>query len=115
MPQHLDHIGVYVPTICNLNTIPHSLSALGKLMNLFIGQSTTSDGEVVAQARSWCNPVGTQYFRLSPLLSVPIDLAESKKMPIVEMMYEGLKFGLKSARDSDMIARILLSKKLAIC
>ncbi|KAL5471075.1 hypothetical protein EMCRGX_G029151 [Ephydatia muelleri] len=115
VPQHLDHIGVYVPTICNLNTIPHSLSALGNLMNLFIGQSTTSDGEIVAQARSWCNSVGAQYFRLSPELSVPIDLAESKKVPIVEMMYEGLEFGLQSARDIDMIARVLLSKKLAIC
>eukprot|EP00731_Ephydatia_muelleri_P020928 Em0013g655a len=110
-PLPVNHIGVYVPTISNLLTIPHSLSALGSVMNLFIDQSTSSDGEIVTQARSWCNSVGAQYFRLSPLLSVPIDLAEYKKEPIVQMLYEGLVFGLQSARDIDMIARILLSKK----
>ncbi|KAL5471066.1 hypothetical protein EMCRGX_G029142 [Ephydatia muelleri] len=110
-PLPVNHIGVYVPTISNLLTIPHSLSALGSVMNLFIDQSTSSDGEIVTQASSWCNSVGAQYFRLSPLLSVPIDLAESKKEPIVQMLYEGLVFGLQSARDIDMIARIILSKK----
>ena len=110
-PLPVNHIGVYVPTISNLLSIPHTLSALGSVLNLFIDQSTSSDGEIVAQARSWCTSVGAQYFRLSPLLSVPIDLAECKKKPIVEMLYEGLIFGLKNARDVDMIARILLTKQ----
>ena len=110
-PSHVEHVGVYVPSIFKLCAIPETFCALGNVMNLFIGQSTSSDGEVVMQARTWCTSVGAQYFRLSPLLSTPIDLAESKKEPIVQMLYEGIVYGLKSAQDIDMIARILLSRK----
>ena len=110
-PLPVEHVGVYVPSISNLATIPHSLSALGSVMNLFIGQSTASDGEVVDCARAWCTSVGAHYYRLSPLLFTPIDLAEYKKGPIVQMLYEGVVFGLTSARDIDMIARIILLRK----
>ena len=104
-------VGVYVPSLTTLLNIPSTLSALGSVMNLFIGQSTTSDGEVVDSARAWCTSVGAQYFRLSPLLSTPIDLAEYKKPPIVQMLYEGVVFGLTNASDINTIARIILTRK----
>ena len=104
-------VGMYVPSLTTLLNIPSTLSALGSVMNLFIGQSTSSDGEVVDCARAWCTSVGAQYFRLSPLLSTPIDLAEYKKPPIVQMLYEGVIFGLTNASDIDTIARIILTRK----
>ncbi|KAL5484164.1 hypothetical protein EMCRGX_G020615 [Ephydatia muelleri] len=113
-PMQVDHIGVYVPSLCNLLSIPSTLSALGNVLNLLIGQSTTSDGEVVNHARSWCKSLGAEYFRLSPELSTPIDLAEHKKEPIIQMLYEGFIYGLKNAKEIDKIARIILSKKCCI-
>ena len=85
-PLPVEHVGEYVPSISNLASIPHSLSALGSVMNLFTGQSTASDGEVVDCARAWCTSVGAQYFRLSPQLSTPIDLAKYKKGPMQETL-----------------------------
>ncbi|KAL5493790.1 hypothetical protein EMCRGX_G015017 [Ephydatia muelleri] len=112
-PIPVDHVGVYVPSISNLKSLPNTLSALGSIVNLFIGQSTSSDGEAVDCARAWSMSLGAEYFRLSPLLSTPIDLAEYKKAPIVQMLYEGVVFGLNSAREIDTIARIILSRKPA--
>ena len=114
-PAHVSSVEVYVPTLSNIFTtiarIPKTLSGLGSVLNLFISQSTQSDGDVVEIAEAWCRSTGAQYFRLSPLLASPIDLAESKKDVIAAMMYEGTLYTLRNAKEIDTVARILLSRK----
>ena len=114
-PLPVDSVEVYVPTLSNIFTsiarIPKTLSGLGSVLNMFISQSTQSDGDVVEIAEAWCKSTGAQYFRLSPILANPIDLAESKKDVIAAMMYEGTLYTLRQAKEIDMIARILLSRK----
>lgn len=87
------------------------IRALKDLAELFIDQSTCSDGQEVARAKAWCESMGTPYFRLSP----PIDnvaLNETDDTKLIKMLFDTLTYTYKERETIDQAARLLLRKKL---
>ena len=112
----VDHVGILVPNLHNMQeSIPELLktfSGLSHMLQLFIGQCTRSDGEEVERARVWCRTLGASYVRFSCPLKEVVDLAESDKGVLTDLMYQGTLYNLRRARDVDTIARLLLSRPL---
>lgn len=112
----VDNVGILVPNLHNMRErIPELLktfSGLSHILQLFIGQCTRSDGEEVERARVWCRTLGASYVRFSCPLKEVVDLAESDKGVLTDLMYQGTLYNLRRARDVDTIARLLLSRPL---
>ena len=111
----VDNVGVLVPNLHNVReSIPglfKTFSGLSHMLQLFIGQCTRSDGEEVERARVWCKSLGAAYVRFSCPLKEVVDLAESDKAVLTELMYQGTLDNLRRAKDVDNIARYLLSRQ----
>ncbi len=112
----IDNVGIYVPNFENtftaIKSAGKSLSGTFNFLHLLISQATMTNGQEVARARAWCKNAGISYYRLTPPLCKIVDLAESNKGEITNMLLEGRKYMLRNAENVDEIARILLSRKL---
>ena len=90
-------------------TLLHDAKALVNLINIFIDQSTDSDGQEVNRARAWCKSIGAKYFRLSPHIeSVPLD--ESNTVKIVNMLFDTLLYTFDNVEEIDELVNVLASK-----
>lgn len=110
----VEDLSIFVPNLTNafkaIVNLPATLSALGSFLNLFISQATASYGQETTRADVFCRSMGIPYYRLSAPLSKVIDLAETDKTVLTDMMYQGHLYLLRSGRQIDMIARYLLSR-----
>ena len=111
---NVDNVGILVPNLQNLlKSIPklvQTFSGLSHLLQLFIAQSTRSDGQEVSRARMWCKSLDVPYFRLSAPVDKLVDLAENDKTVLTDLMYQGTLYNLGIAKEIDSIARYLLSR-----
>ena len=107
-------VAIHVPRLRNiLSTLYHigdTISRLFNLLNVFISQLTVSDGHEVKKARAWCKSIGASYFRFSPQLRKRYHIMESDKAVVTDIMYEGHVCALKSAKEIDDLAKILLAR-----
>ena len=110
----VDNVGIFVPNLQNaLKSIPklvQTSSGLSNLLQLFVAQSTRSDGQEVSRARMWCKSLNVPYFRFSPDLENLVDLAENDKAVLTDLMYQGALYNLGIAKEIDAVARYLLSR-----
>ena len=110
----VDNVGILVPNLQNaLKSIPklvQTFSGLSNLLQLFIAQSTRSDGQEVSRARMWCKSLNVPYFRFSPDVEKLVDLAENDKVVLTDLMYQGALYNLGIAKEIDAVARYLLSR-----
>ena len=110
----IEDVGIFVPNLRNvfnaLANLPDTLSAAVNFLHLLISQATVSNGQETVRANAWCKSIGIPYYRLSVPLESAIDLTESDKKVLTDMMYQGNKYLLKNAKQVDTIARYLLSR-----
>lgn len=113
-PAKVEDVGIFVPNLGNffsaLRNIPDTFSAIFNFLHLLISQATVSNGQETIRAGTWCDSLGIPYYRLSAPLDSVIDLAESDKKVLTDMMYQGNIYLLKNAKKVDTIARYLLSR-----
>ena len=113
-PPKVDDVGIFVPNLSNffkaLGNLPDTFSAVVNFLHLLISQATVSNGQETVRADAWCKSLGIPYYRLSVPLEKVIDLTESNKKVLTDMMYQGNKYLLDNAKDIDTIARYLLSR-----
>lgn len=107
-------VAIHVPRVHNiLSTLYHlgdTISRLFNIFNVFIAQLTQSDGYEVQKAQAWCKSINAAYFRISPELCKRYHIMESDKAAMTNIMYEGHICALKSAREIDDLAKILLAR-----
>lgn len=107
-------VAIHVPRLRNiLSTLYHigdTISRLFNMLNVFIAQLTVSDGYEVQKAQAWCKSIDASYFRISPQLCKRYHLMESDKAVVTDIMYEGHVCALKSAKEIDDLAKILLAR-----
>ena len=105
---------VYIPKISNilsgLLSLPSSIMNLSNLLQVFIAQSTQSDGQETRRARTWCKSMGTSYYRWSPPLGKIYDMSESDMAELTILMYESHLYILANCGQIDEVARLLLSR-----
>ena len=110
----VEDVGIFVPNLTNafkaIVNLPDTLSALGSFLNLLISQATVSNGQETIRAEAWCKSLGIPYYRLSVELKEVIDLAESDKGVLTDMLYKGNLYLLEKVKEVDTIARYLLSR-----
>lgn len=113
-PPKLEDVGIFVPNLKNffkaIANLPDTFSAVVNFLHLLISQATVSNGQETVRARAWCKSLGIPYYRLSVPLGKVIDLTESDKKVLTDMMYQGNKYLLDNAKEIDTIARYLLSR-----
>ena len=64
-----------------------------EVTNVFLFFSVlNTDGRVVDQARAWCQSMGVAFFRMSPLLSVDVELDEKDDKVLVDMMWNAMAY-----------------------
>ena len=107
-------VHIRVPRLHNilgtLYNIGDTISSLFNIFNVFISQLTQSDGYETQKAQAWCKSIDASYFRLSPQLRKRYHLMESDKAVVTDIMYEGHVCALKSAKEIDDLAKILLAR-----
>ena len=112
----VEDVGIFVPNLTNvfkaIVNIPDTLSALGSFLNLLVSQATVSNGQETVRADAWCKSLGIPYYRLSVELDKVIDLSESDKKILTDMMYQGHMHLLSKAEEIDTISRYLLSRPM---
>lgn len=105
---------IYIPRISNilssLLSLPSTIASLSNLIQVFITQSTQSDGQETRRARAWCSSIGAAYHRWSPPLGRVYDMAESDKKELTRLMYEAHLHILENFEEIDQVARLLLSR-----
>ena len=113
--EKVDDIEIFIPESTKLLTSIQKMSStvhgLKNVFGIMMSQSTRTDGTLIQQASWWCKTLGTRYFRFSPPLSEPVDLAVHDKEKLAELMYIGMHYTLQNAKQLDTVARLLLSRR----
>ncbi|KAL7635672.1 UNVERIFIED_CONTAM: hypothetical protein RMT77_013489 [Armadillidium vulgare] len=65
---------------------------LSNMAKLLIDQATMADNRTVDRARAWCSMCGISYLRLSPQLTIDVQLDETRDDILVNMLWETLVF-----------------------
>ena len=109
----MDDVGIVVPRLKDslkfLFNIHNVLSGLMNMIQMFISQSTQSSGEEVLRARTWCQSLGVPYYRFSAPIKESYDPTIRDKVQLIDTMYEGHLYVLRSRKSIDAVARILLA------
>ena len=99
LPKFMDALS---PT--SIMRIEKSMSAVVHFFNLLIAaQATISNEQEVMQAESWCMSLGIPYFRFSPHLEDAVDITESRKAVLTNMMLEGQKYLMRNTDKVDAV------------
>ena len=114
--KEVQHSSIYIPwgsisqLFESIGKVGKSVKELKQLWELFVTQTTRSDGDVVSTASAWCNSIGASYVRLSPILPEKLynDFATIDEAVLTDMMYEGLVYALREYKTVDQVARCLL-------
>ena len=113
-PPKVEDVGIFVPNLRNffraVGNLPETFSAVVNFLHLLISQATVSNGQETVRANAWCKSLGIPYYRLSVPLKKVVDLTESDKKVLTDMMYQGNQYLLDNAKQIDAIARYLLSR-----
>jgi calcium-independent phospholipase A2 len=96
---------------------PHSLvgtidfvRGASNFVQLSLDQLTKTDGEHLTRAKAFCDVMGAEYFRFSPVFDKDIDLSEAKIQVLIDMLYQTYLYTLQETTKIDSLARLLLSK-----
>ena len=107
-------LNIFVPNLTNvfkaIVNLPSTLSSLGSILQLLISQATASQGQETTRAEAFCRNMGIAYYRLCAPLTKVVDLSESDKTVLTDMLYQGHLYLLRNVKQIDMIARYLLSR-----
>ena len=109
----VEKMETFVPGIMSFKmfaSIPDTLCGLASLLDLLVTQVTQSDGQAVQRTRAWCQTMNTPFYRISPVLSEPIDPLSNDEKKIINMLYEAQKNILQRPDEIDAIAKIILTK-----
>ena len=111
-PQPVDNFEVFVPGFTKdiAKSLYQSSMGLVSLLGHFVEQTTQSNGEVVRDARAWCDSIGAEYFRLSPPLKEDLAPDMHSAEELVSLLYETELYVLQEFADIDKIAKVILSK-----
>ena len=110
-PDHVDQIDVHAPRVKNfIFRMKQTIAGIKGMINMFVAQSTHSNGQEVSRAKALCKAMDVPYYRFSPRLPEVINLAECNREKLADMMYLGLQFTLKNAKEIDEVARRLLTR-----
>lgn len=105
---------IHVPKLSSffhsIASLPSDIMHARNLLQVFISQSTQSNGQETQRAQMWCNSVNASYYRWSPPLGKIYDLSESDKAKLTELMYETHLYTLENYAQIDEVARLLLSR-----
>ena len=114
-PTDREDVGVFLPNLNNafqsLLNLPHTLSAVSNVLHLLISQASSSNGEVVEHAQTWCKSIGAPYYRLCVPFEKAIDFTESDLSVLSDMLYQCTLYLYDNMEEVDAIARLLLSRK----
>ena len=118
--KYIQHSSIHVPggtfsqTLESLVQAVNSVKGLKQLWELFVTQTTRSDGDVISAAKAWCNSIGARYFRLSPILTA--ELFDSyntiDEAVLTDLMYEGQLYALREHKTVDQLARCILLRHI---
>lgn len=99
-------------TLESLLLAASSVKGFKQLWDLFVTQTTRSDGDIILMARAWCRSIGARYFRLSPTLDPKLYSSYDTidEAMLTELMYEGRMYALMEHRMVDQIARCILRR-----
>ncbi len=113
-PDEAGSMEIYMPRISNilstLLSLPSTIMNLSNLLQVFISQSTQSDGQETRRAASWCKTIEASYYRWSAPLAKIYDMAESDKAELTQLMFEAHLYTLEKREEMDQVARLLLSR-----
>ena len=114
-PTDREDVGVFLPNIDNafksFLSIPDTLSAVLNILHLLISQASSSNGEEVKHAQTWCKSIGAQYYRLCVQFDKAIDITENDLSVLSDMLYQCTLYLYDNMEEVDAIARLLLSRK----
>ena len=75
-------------------------------------QTLLTDGQEVNRASTFCDVLGSQYFRVTPPLKEDIGMATTDENTLIEMLYETQMYLFDNPEMIDDIAKCLLSRCL---
>ena len=111
-PTEIDTVDMFMSgfNLTTLLKIPKAISGMKNLVDMFRDQITHADGEEVTHARSWCDSIDCEYFRISSNLKedIPPDTTDINKM--VNMLFHTEMHLLDCPEKIDQIAKKLLAK-----
>ncbi|XP_076038338.1 calcium-independent phospholipase A2 VIA [Oratosquilla oratoria] len=83
---------------------------LSNMAKLLIDQATMADNRTVDRARAWCAMCGIKYSRLSPQLSLDIQLDETSDEILVNMLWEAMEYIHRRRQHVEQLAAMLCSR-----
>ena len=111
-PTDMDNVDVFLPGFNwkTLSKIPKAVVGSINLFTMICDHITHADGEEVTRAKSWCDSINCDYFRLSYTLEKDIDPDTTDIDKIVDMLFDTEMHLLNCPEKIDKIAKKLLSK-----
>ncbi|XP_068230482.1 85/88 kDa calcium-independent phospholipase A2 [Palaemon carinicauda] len=117
-PSVVLSLGTGKPPVCKVEAIdcfkPESLWStvqmafgLSNMAKLLIDQATMADNRTVDRARAWCCSWGVPYLRLSPQLSLDVQLDETRDEVLVNALWETMIFIRSKREQIHQIAALL--------
>ena len=97
-------------SLSSLLELPKSLKGLKNLGEIILYQLTQSDGQEVERCKAWCNQIGANYYRMSPLINEKIALDETEITKTIPIMFDAQMHVLREAETINNIALNLISK-----
>ena len=80
---------------------------LSNMAKLLIDQATMAENRTVDRARAWCGMCKIGYLRLSPQLSLDIQLDETKDEILINMLWETLVYTNSKMNKIKKVVRVL--------
>lgn len=111
-PTEVDTVDMYLPGF-NLKTlakIPRAVMGISNLVTMLLNHISHADGEEVTRARSWCNSIGCDFFRVTSTLEEEIDPTATEIDKVVDMLFNTEMQLLDCPEKIDQISKKLLTK-----
>lgn len=119
-PSIIVSLGTGKPPVSKVNAIdcfrPESMWStvqmafgLSNIAKMLIDQATMADNRTVDRARAWCGSCGIAYLRLSPQLSLDVQLDETRDEILVNALWETMVYIRSKKAQIDQFAALLMS------
>lgn len=106
--KHVEFFGTSILSLIS----PKNIQALESLVTHLRKQTLLTDGQEVNRASTFCDVLGSQYFRVTPPLKEDIGMATTDENTLIEMLYETQMYLFDNPEMIDDIAKCLLSRCL---
>ncbi|XP_035716088.1 85/88 kDa calcium-independent phospholipase A2 [Folsomia candida] len=86
-----------------------SLSTLTNTIKFFMELTTASNGPLISRAKSWCDDLGTEYFRFNPPLLREYEIDEVDDSLLVDLLFETRIYMIGQQKEIERLYNLVLN------